>query len=286
MIRTTLRILQRFRSEYSLAHVISYMIAIPYALIIIIPLYYVFISSFKENAQIFGSPLSLPNSWDIANYIRAERDIQLFRAMKNSILIVSGSEILILLVGFPAAYAIARIPGRLSNLFESIFATGFLFPAFALILPIFLMAAAAGLLFNPICLVLFYVASRLPLTVIILASQMREIPFELEESATLDGANRLQIMYHIIFPLARSGFITVLVLNFIGLWNEYLFAFIMLGNETRTVQVALPYLKGRRIIDFGLVGAGVVISVLPVLIFFIVFQERIVKGLLGGGVKG
>ncbi len=278
--------IQRIRHGSASIAIGNYIFAIVYAVCIILPFYYIVVSAFKDNLAIFGAPLSLPSSWDLHNFFEAQEKANLIRAMGISALIVIGAESLLLLFGFPAAYAIARIPTGLANIAEVFFGTGFLIPVFAVLVPIFLMAAATGLLYSPISLVFFYLAARLPLTVVVLASQMREIPSELEESAIIDGANRFQIMRHVIFPLARSGVATVLVLNFLFVWNEYLFALILLSDETRTVQVAVPLLKSERLVDYGLLAAGILISLVPVYIVFIIFQEQIVKGLLGGAVKG
>ena len=208
------------------------------------------------------------------------------RAIWNSLRIVVGAEALTLGLGFLAAYAVARIPVRLARWVEVYFGLGFLIPAFAVLVPVFLLAARTGILYKASYLVAFYSAARLPLTIIVLASHMREIPTELEECAQIDGANILQIIRHIFFPLTRSGIVTVMVLNFLDVWNEYLFALVLLKKDNRTVQLALPLLRSERLIDYGLVAAGIVISLLPVYVVFVAFQERIAKGMLGGAVKG
>lgn len=274
------------RGESPLVTIVNYLFAILYVLAIIGPLYYVVVSSFKENIEIFRAPLSVPSSFSLAKYFEAEEKAQLVKAMGLTFLVVGGTEILLLLFGFPAAYAIARIPSRLSELAESFFGLGFLIPTFAVLVPVFLMVARAGLLFNPLALILFYLAQGMPLMVIVLASAMREIPLELEESAIIDGANRLQIMSRVIFPLARAGVVTMVVINFLNVWNEYLFALVLLGKNVRTIQLAVPLLKSERLVDFGLLSAGVVFSLVPVYVMFIIFQEQIVSGLTRGAVKG
>jgi multiple sugar transport system permease protein len=264
----------------------SYVLAILYALTIIVPVYFLLVSSFKDTADIYGAPLDLPRTFYLEKYVRAMRMANLFRAMGYSIGITASAEILTLLLALPAAYAIARIPTRLASVAEGVFGLGFLIPAFAMLVPVFLTMASLGLLYNPLSLVLFYPATRLSLAVVLLASYMREIPRELEESAEIDGATRLQTLWHIFFPLARSGVVTVLVLNFLAIWNEFLFALVLLSSKTRTIQVAASTLKGERVADFGLVAAGVVISSLPVFVVFVFFQERIVSGLTAGATKG
>ncbi len=267
-------------------NILFYIICAIYTLLILIPLYYIIISSFKNNSTIFGFPLGLPSGFDISNYIRALNNANLIRAMGVSTSITIGAEILTILLAFPAAYAIARIRTRMASYVETFFSIGFLIPVFATLVPIFIIFARLGLINNPVALILFYPATALPISIIILASFMRQIPGEFEESAELDGANQLQIIYHIFLPISKPAVVTVLVLNFIQFWNEFIFALIILGGKNRTIQVALTQLKSERLVDYGLVASGVVISVIPVYIMFIFFQQHITKGLMAGAVKG
>jgi multiple sugar transport system permease protein len=264
----------------------SYAIAVAYALVILVPVYFVIVSSFKDTNEIYGSPLGLPNSFSLVKYVSAVRKADLLRAMGYSFGITAATEVLTLLLAFPAAYAIARIPTRLGPVSEIIFSFGFLVPAFAMLVPVYITMSSLGLLYDPLALIIFYPATMLSLSIILLASYMRDVPRELEESAELDGATRPQMMVHIFFPLARSGIATLLVLNFLHVWNEFLFALVLLSSKNRTVQVAATSLKAERVADFGLIAAGVVIISLPAFLVFALFQERIVVGLTAGATKG
>jgi multiple sugar transport system permease protein len=153
-------------------------------------------------------------------------------------------------------------------------------------MPVYLMTANTGLLYHPIALVILYPAFNLPLSLILLTSFMRKLPRELEESAVMDGGNVLQIIIYIFFPICMPGILTVLVLNFINMWNEYLFALILMDSNKRTVQLALALLRAnQRSVDYGLIAAGVVISMIPVFIIFVFFQDRIMSGMLTGAIK-
>lgn len=264
----------------------GYFFSILYAALIVIPLYFVIVSAFKENSQIILTPLALPSALDFSKFIQAQVNVNVLRAGLISILITTGAEALTLILAFPAAFAVARIQTRLSPVVESIFSLGFLIPGLAILLPIYMMTAKAGLLYHPIALVILYPAFNLPLTMILLAGFMRKLPRELEESAVIDGGNVLQIIYYIFLPICIPGIITVLVLNFINIWNEYLFALILIDSNNRTIQLALALLRAnQRSIDYGLIAAGVLISLLPVFIVFVFFQEQIMQGMLAGAVK-
>lgn len=264
----------------------GYFFSILYALLIIIPFYFVIVSAFKNNAQIITTPLALPDSLNFKKFLEAQENVNLLRAIIISIVVTIGAEIVTLVITFPAAYAVARLPTRLSAITEAIISLGFLIPGLAILMPVYLMTARAGLLYNPLALVILYPAFSLPLALILLTSFMRKLPRELEESAVMDGGNVLQIMIYIFVPISMPGIITVLVLNFINIWNEYLFALILMDSDNRTVQLALALLRAnQRQIDYGLIGAGVLISMVPVFIMFIFFQDKIMGGLLAGAIK-
>ena len=264
----------------------GYLFSILYAILIIIPLYFVVISAFKNNSQIITTPLALPAALDFNKFLQAQSNVNLLRAMLISIAVVIGTEILTLVLVFPAAYAIARLQTRLAPLTEAIFSMGFLIPSLAILMPIYLMTAKSGLLYHPIALVILYPAFNLPLSLILLTSFMRKLPRELEESAIIDGGNVFQIIIYIFFPICMPGILTVLVLNFINIWNEYLFALILMDSNNRTVQLALALLRAnQRSVDYGLIAAGVLISMVPVFIIFIFFQDRIMSGMLTGAIK-
>jgi multiple sugar transport system permease protein len=277
---------QKSRPSPSLFVISGYFFAGLYALLIIVPLYFVVVSAFKDNQQIIQTPLALPSLFNFRKFIQAQINVNLLHALLVSSVVTVGAELLTLLLAFPAAYAIARIPTRLSAAVESVFSLGFLIPALAILMPVYLMVARASLLYNPIALIVIYPAFNLPLAMILLTSFMRKLPRELEESAVMDGGNVVQIMAYIFFPMCLPGVITVLVLNFINIWNEYLFALILMDSDNRTVQLALALLRAnQRSSDYGLIAAGVVISMIPVYIVVILFQDRIMNGMLAGALK-
>jgi multiple sugar transport system permease protein len=277
---------QKMRNTSSLFLAGGYFFSIIYALVIIIPLYFVVISAFKNNAEILKTPLAFPAVLDFRKFIQAQANVNLLHAILISTVVTIGAELVTFLLAFPAAYAVARIHTRLSAVVEAIFAIGFLIPGLAILMPIYLMTARAGLLYHPIALIIIYPAFNLPLAMILLAGFMRRLPRELEESAVMDGANVLQIIFYIFLPLSTPGIITVLVLNFINIWNEYLFALILMDSDNRTVQLATALLRAnQRSVDYGLIAAGVLMSMIPVFLVFIFFQEKIMNGMLAGAIK-
>ncbi len=256
------------------------LLVVLYVLIILLPIYYLIISAFKTNNQIFIQPLSLPTSLSLDNFFRAQDDANLISAMGNSAYITIGAELLTLVLALPAAYAVARIPLKGAVVIERAFGLGFLIPGFAVLLPTFLLSIQLGLFHSTLFLILFYPVGALPLTIILMAQFMRNIPFEIEEAAVVDGANRLIILLRLIIPLSVPGIATVLILNFLGFWNEYIFALVILGGDTQTVQVALPMLKTLNIVDYGLLTAGTLMTLVPVYIVYALIQRRMQEALV------
>ncbi|GCE15897.1 transporter [Tengunoibacter tsumagoiensis] len=280
----------RQRSRRSIRSLISTnlvrFLIIVYVIIILLPIYYLIISAFKSNDAIFTQPLSLPTSFSLQNFFRAQDDANLLSAMGNSVYITICSEVLTLVLALPAAYGIARIPIKGTAFIESGFATGFLIPGFAVLVPTFLLSIQLGLFHSTLFLILFYPVGALPLTIIMMVQFMRTIPYEIEEAAVIDGATRLTILLRIILPLSTSGIATVLILNFLTFWNEYIFALVILGGDTQTVQVALPLLKTLNIVDYGLLTAGTLFTLVPVYLVYVLVQRRMQQALVAGFIKG
>jgi multiple sugar transport system permease protein len=286
MLNQVSRIPKKIKKGFDLFVMGGYFFSILYSTLILIPLYFVIVSAFKNNTQIISTPLALPTTLNFQKFIQVQANVNVLRAGLITIGITTGAELLTLILAFPAAYAVARIQTRLATLVEIIFSIGFLIPGLAILMPIYMMTAKAGLLYHPIALVILYPAFSLPLAMILLTGFLRKLPRELEESAVMDGGNVLQIIFYIFFPLCMPGIITVLVLNFINIWNEYLFALILMDSNNRTIQLALALLRAnQRTVDYGLIAAGVLISMIPVFIIFIFFQDRIMSGMLAGAIK-
>lgn len=258
-----------------------------YGLLLVIPLYFLLISAFKDNSAIFNSPFALPTSLSFDNFVRAWDQAQLGTGLWNSVLVTVVAEVLTLLLAIPASYAIARAGGRMGAFVEKFFAAGLLIPGFAALVPTVLLSIAVGLFQTREFLFLYFPATVLPLSVILLTQFMRAVPAELEESAMMDGAGRIRILVSIYVPIVVPGIATVAILNFLSFWNEYLFALILGGPDpaTRTVQVALPNLVSQTDTQYGVLLAGALITMIPVYIVYIILNRRLEDALLQGAVK-
>ncbi|MGX1674668.1 carbohydrate ABC transporter permease [Streptomyces sp. NPDC055400] len=265
------------------AHILVWL----YAVLLVIPLYYFVASAFKTNEEIFASPFALPSSFGLGNFSTAFHSADLGLAVVNSGLVTVFSLVLTLALAIPAAFALARSTGRLASVVESVFSLGFLIPTFAALFPTFLLAAATGLFHTRTFMILFLPATAMPLSVVILVQFMRTVPREMEEAARMDGASTFAVLRHVYTPMCLPGIATVLLLNFLTFWNEYLYSLVIIGPDPaqRTVQVALPTLKSITGTDYGVLTAGTVLTLVPVWIVYTVLQKRMQQALVSGAVK-
>ncbi|WP_320775641.1 carbohydrate ABC transporter permease [Streptomyces sp. CRN 30] len=258
-----------------------------YAVLLIVPLYYFLASAFKTNDEIFAHPFALPASFGFGNFRTAFDSADLGLAVVNSTLVTVLSLVLTLALALPAAFALARSSGRLASAVEKVFSLGFLIPTFAALFPTFLLAAATGLFHTRTFMVLFLPATAMPLSVVILVQFMRTVPKEMEEAARIDGASTFAVLRHVYVPMCTPGIATVLLLNFLTFWNEYLYSLVIVGPDPaqRTVQVALPTLKSITGTDYGVLTAGTVLTLVPVWVVYTVLQRRMQQALVSGAVK-
>lgn len=277
----------RSRRRPSVGSVLAYGVVLLYAAAMVLPLYYVLISAFKTNETIFDAPITPPTSFTFDEFKAADENVDMTSALLNSALVTIGTGIVAIVLAVLAAYGIARMRSRFTSAAETSFGLAFLIPGLAVLIPVYLLAVKTQLIHTPrLYLVLFYTATMLPLSVLILVPFFRSIPREIEESATMDGAGRMAVLWYIMLPLIAPGVSTVAILNFLGVWNEYLFASVLTTEASRTVQVALPFLKDPRGANFALLSAGVVITLLPVYVAYVILQRRMQQALVAGSVKG
>ncbi|WP_232665213.1 carbohydrate ABC transporter permease [Pseudonocardia sp. TRM90224] len=259
-----------------------------YVLLLLLPLYYLLISSFKDNTGILTAPFSPFTGLRPENFAQAFHNATLGPALLNQAYVTVGASVLTLVLALPAAFALARARGPLGVLIERIFAMGFLIPGFAALVPTVLLAISMQLFYTREFLVLFLPASAMPLSVLLLTQAMRAVPAELEESAVIDGAGSWRLLWSVYLPLARQSVTVVVILNFLSFWNEYFFALVITGPDTavRTAQVALPTLSQANASQYGVLAAGIVITLIPVYVVYALFADKMEGAVLAGAVKG
>ncbi|SDH74502.1 multiple sugar transport system permease protein [Sinosporangium album] len=260
-------------------------LVVAYALV---PVLWIASLSFKTPATINDGNF-IPRAWTLDNYRGIFQTDQFIRALVNSLGIAAISTAIAVLLGLLAAYAIARLsfPGK--NLLVAISLMIAMFPQVSLISPLFQIERALGLFDTWWGLILPYITFSLPLAIQTLSAFFQQVPWELEKAAVMDGATQGQAFRKVIAPLAAPGVVTGAILVFIFCWNDFLFAISLTSTErSRTVPVALSFFTGESQFEdpTGSISAAAVVITVPVILFVLLFQRRIVSGLTSGAVKG
>jgi ABC-type glycerol-3-phosphate transport system permease component len=256
------------------------------AVVAVAPLLYIAITSFRESHDYFAAPLSLPSELSLDNY-RAAFDLDVDRWFVNSIIVSAGAVALATVLALLAGYAFARLrfPGS-GGLLTAIVAL-MLIPPIVLLVPLFVVMSEVGLAGHRLSVVLAYAALTFPFSVFMVVRAMDGIPAQLFEIATSDGARHLQVLRHVVVPLARPVLITIVIVNTLFAWNELLIASVFLqGGDGLTLQAGLALLEGRFKTEVPLVFAGAVLSMLPILGIVAIGQRQFVEGMVEGSVKG
>jgi multiple sugar transport system permease protein len=257
-------------------------------LVAIVPVLWIASLSFKDPSTITDATF-FPRKWTLQNY-RGIFDTSLFtRALGNSIGIAVIATLLAVVVGSMAAYAIARLrfPGKGALVGATLLVA--MFPAISLVSPLFNLWRQLGLFDTWPGLIIPYLTFSLPLAIYTLSAFFREIPWDLEKAARVDGATPLQAFLQVIAPLAAPGMVTTAILVFIFCWNDFVFAISLTSTSaSRTVPAAIAFFSGASQFEtpVGSIAAAGVIITIPIIIFVFLFQRRIVAGLTSGAVKG
>lgn len=251
------------------------------------PFVFMVMTSFKGQFELLTEALwALPADPSIENY-RTVVENDLFVFFRNSIVVVSISTVVILVVGSMAAYVFARFSFRLRSPLFALIVAGLIVPIHVTLIPIFLLTRQMGLFDSIWALIGPYVAFSVPVTVFILTGFMQAIPRELEDSARIDGAGPVRRYLQLILPLSRPGLITVAIYNFVLLWNEFVFAFVLTTSRTnRTLPLAIWDFQGQYGQNTPLIMSVLVLTALPLVVAYILAQERVTKGIMAGALKG
>jgi len=252
-----------------------------------VPFLFMVMTTFKTQQESFSSSVwALPEALNFVNY----RDVlsgPFLAYLKNSVMVVAISVVLILVIAAMAAYAFARMRFRLNEPLFGLIVAGMIVPIHITLVPIYLMTRSIGLYDSPFALVGPYVATSLPISVFILTEFMRQIPKELEEAARLDGCGHFAIFFKIFFPLSGPGLSTVAIYNAIMLWNEFIFAYVLTSStSTRTLPLAIWDYQGQYTSNIPAILAVVTLTSLPLVVAYAFGQEKIVKGMMAGSLKG
>jgi N-acetylglucosamine transport system permease protein len=267
---------------------VSHTLLTLWAAIVILPLLWTIMTSFKTTSEIFASPFSLPASWNFDNYVNAWTTAGIGSYFLNSLVVVAGALVLTMVFGSMCAYVLARFPFPGSRVIYYLMLAGLTFPIFLAIVPLFFVLQNLGLLNTLPGLIVTYAAFALPFTVFFMYSFFRTLPDEIAEAAALDGAGEWRTFFQVMLPMAKPGLSTVAILNFVGLWNQFLLPVALNSNQDNyvlTQGMARFASQAGYSVDFGALFAAVVITVVPVLVVYLIFQRQLQGSVSQGTLK-
>ncbi len=278
-----------------------YVVLATLAIVIIVPVAWVFLASIKQNSEFYGNPWAMPAGFYWQNFKEAWTAASMGSYMLNSVIVTALSLVLLLVVALPAAYCLSRFRFRGGRFLNTAFMAGLFINVNYIVVPIFLMMrdwdswmnyffGKTVFLNNLFMLAVVYASTALPFTIYLLSGYFATLPHDFEEAAYIDGAGYGQAMIRVIFPMAQPSIITIILFNFLSFWNEYIISMTLMSSSTgqKTLPVGLLNLMqaSQSKAEFGRMYAGLVLVMLPTLILYMCVQKKLTQGMTVGGLKG
>ena len=268
-----------------LISVIVGILAVIWLIITFVP--FMLFAALKEQFELMmGGVFDLPKKFYLGNFIEVFQG-NIYNYFKNSIIVLVVSLVILLALSACAAYPLSRFKFKLNKPIYGIIVACMSVPIHVTLLPIFMMAIKTGMYDKIWALIGPYVAFNLPISVFILVTFMSNIPKELEEAAEIDGCNKYRIFYNVILPLSKPGLVTLAIYNGVAIWNEFSFTLVLTqSTKNRTLPLALWEYQGQYTMNVPMIMAVLTISMLPMLVAFAIGQDKLIKGMMAGAVKG
>lgn len=267
--------------------VIMYALMITFAVLTIYPIFWVIINSFKTSQAFQMNRLGLPETWVIINYVQAWRIGNFTVLFGNSLFYTAIATAGILIGSLSAGFAFAKIPSRATKFLYGSFIVGILLTIQSIMVPLFLMINSAGLYNTRLGVLIPYIGFGLPLGVYLCTEYIRSIPDSVIESARIDGAGYLTIFARIIAPMAKPVVATLTILTIHSVWNEFMLINILVSRPAlKSLPVGILMFSGALSTDYGKQFAGIVIGLVPMIVFYLIFRKQIAQGVTAGAVKG
>jgi N-acetylglucosamine transport system permease protein len=260
-----------------------------WAIIVVVPILWTFLASFKNTTEIFSSPWTLPDHLRWENWSRAWGKAHVGRYFINSVLVVGLSTFGTMLLGSMAAYVLARYKFWGNRLIYYLFVSGLAFPVFLALVPLFFVVRNLHLLNTYQGLILVYIAYSLPFTVFFLSAFFKTLPSSVAEAAMIDGASHTRLFFGIMLPMARPGMVSVAIFNIIGQWAQYLLPVVLIAGAqdkwVLTQGIASININAGYEADWSGLFAAISLAILPMIVVYAIFQRQIQAGLTAGAVK-
>lgn len=270
----------------SLIRTVINIVLIVLAVLFLTPFWFVVVNSFKTMGEITANNAALPSSLYLENFQAALESITYFKSLLNTFLITVFSNLGWILVAPMGAYYIDRVGGKFCKVLFALIVASMSIPFQAVMIPMVVVGRTFHLINSIPGVVIIYVGLAIPFAVFMSIGALRYVPKEIEEAAFIDGCSRFQTFWRIVFPLMQSTIVTVTILNTFWFWNDFLLPQILLQNKNaRTLQLAIYQLFGDNVYQWNIIMPALLLAILPIVIFFIAMQQKIVEGVAAGAVK-
>ncbi|WP_066057990.1 carbohydrate ABC transporter permease [Robertmurraya korlensis] len=261
-------------------------LAIALGLVFLVPFYYVISNSLKPFAEILTNTSALPKVFQFENYVQAFEKLDYLNVFTNSLIITVTSNIVLVIFCSMAAYMLVRTKKKISHVIFMTFVAAMIIPFQSIMIPLVKTAGNFGLLNSIWGLVIMYLGFGSGMTIFLYHGFIKGIPVELEEAAIIDGCTRFGVFWRIVFPLLKPITVTIVILNSLWIWNDFLLPSLVLQDpELRTIPLATFFFFGQYTKQWDLALAALVLGIIPLLIFFFSMQKHIIKGITSGSIK-
>jgi raffinose/stachyose/melibiose transport system permease protein len=253
----------------------------------LVPIYFAVISALKSNGEILKNPLSLPTGLYLKNFTDLFSKTDFLTAIWHTVFLTGVSEVLIVFIVPLAAYGISRHPGTVTKLVYTYFLCGMMIPFHLYMFPLFKELKLFGLFGTLAGPVVVYISGSVAFGCLLYTSFLNSVPYDMEEAARIDGCSEFQVFWKVVFPLLGPCTASMVVLNGLGIWNDFLMPYLVLpSNKAKTINVAVYSFVGQYTARWDIVFAGAVIALVPALALYVALQKHFVKGIMAGAAKG
>ena len=268
-------------------HIVTFVVTLVIAVIFLIPVFFALISAFKTNGEIIANPVALPTSLNLDNFVQLFKKADVWGALRNTLILTVVSELLIVVVVPMGAYGIQRTGNKWLKKCYAFFMVGMMIPFHVYMFSLFREMQAFGIYKTMIGPIVCYISGSVPFGTLMYFNFLKGIPVEIEEAATIDGCSPMRTFWQVVFPLLGPCTASMVVLNGLGIWNDFLMPYLVLpSNQTKTLTVEIFKFVDQFSTQWNIVFAGTIFAIIPALIVFFSLQKYFVKGITSGAAKG
>lgn len=273
--------------NYRFTTLLTEIIMILIALLFLVPFYFLFVNSVKSFGDLLTNAAAWPKVFEWSNYQRAWEITKFPKVLFNSLFVTIISNLLLVLLSSMTAYRMVRHNSRFNRILFTLFVAAMVIPFQSIMIPLVKVTSTVGLMNSHYGLIICYLGFGIPISVFLFHGFVKSVPIEIEEAARVDGSNAYGVFFRIVYPLMRPMYVTIIILNTLWIWNDYLLPSILLQNSSlHTIPIATYAFFGQYTKQWDLALPALVLGITPVIIFFLLMQKYIIQGITAGSVKG